>query len=180
MFIRCPRCGLAFGAPAAGSPCPRCGAPGQATQESPSPVIPQTAAAPVFTPPTQVAPIFAAPTRPVPAPPPPPPAPTQVWVPDARVATAHRSGPASTEDRGAIAGRAATAAVLSTLSIVGCCNPVGWIGLVLAVRAYAATGDADLAPAAQRAGTARAVGLVAFVSTALLWTVSVGLWWLGF
>lgn len=184
MFIRCPRCGLAFGAPAAGAPCPRCGAPGQATQESPSPAIPPTVATPAFAPPTQVAPIFAAPTRP--APPPaaplplaPPHAPTQVWTPDARVAAPYR-GPAATEDRGAIAGRAATAAVLSTVSIVGCCNPLGWIGLVLAIRAYAATGDADLAPAAQRAGTARTVALVAFGSTALLWCVSVGLWWFGY
>lgn len=183
MFIRCTRCGLAFDASAAGAPCPRCGAPGQVAPEAARPAIPATAAAQVYVPPTQVAPVFAAPTRPMAAPTAPVAqahhAPTQVWSPEPRVYAQPWAPSSPREDRGAIAGRAATATALSTIAVVGCCNPLGWVGLVLAIRAYAATGEADLSLAAQRAGTARTVSLLAFGSTALLWLVSVGIFWFG-
>jgi hypothetical protein len=101
---------------------------------------------------------------------------TQAWSQEPRVYGGYRDPRVPMEDRGAIAGTAATAAALSALAVVGCCNPLGWIALLLAVRAYASTGDADLGPAAQRARTARNLGLAAFVSTTLVWVVGVGLW----
>ncbi|MEZ4391953.1 MAG: hypothetical protein R3A48_12725 [Polyangiales bacterium] len=165
MFVRCTRCALAFSAPDASAACPRCGAP------TPPRELPPTRAAPAYAPATartDLAP--PAPHRTEVAPPPP-----GAWSPPRVLARA--AAPAATEDRGAIAGRAAVAAALSALAVVGCCNPLGWVGILASLSAYAKTDEPDLAPAAARARRALWLGWLAFGSTAALWGVSLTVWW---
>lgn len=90
---------------------------------------------------------------------------------------ARAAAPTATEDRGAIAGRAAVAAALSALAVVGCCNPLGWVGMLMSLSAYAKTGEPDLGPAAERARRALRLGWIAFGSTSALWGVSLAVWW---
>jgi hypothetical protein len=92
-------------------------------------------------------------------------------------AAVYRAQPSITEDRAAIAGRAAVGAALSCLAVVGCCNPLGWLSLFASLRAYANTGDADLGPAADRADRALRLAWWAFGSTTALWVVGIAAWW---
>ncbi|MFO0628696.1 MAG: CD225/dispanin family protein [Polyangiales bacterium] len=92
-------------------------------------------------------------------------------------AAVYRAQPSITEDRAAIAGRAAVGAALSCLAVVGCCNPLGWFALLASLRAYANTGDADLGPAAVRAERALRLSWWAFGSTTALWVVGIAAWW---
>ena len=186
MFVHCPRCALAFTAPSPGAACPRCGA------SSVAPTIPPTSASPQVLPPThlgsaaayfpppQAIPAAAYAPVPPPAPPrPPPPVVIAATLPAQSPpwAAVYRAQPSITEDRAAIAGRAAVGAALSCLAVVGCCNPLGWWALFASLRAYANTGDADLGPAADRAGRALRLSWWAFGSTTALWVVGIAAWW---
>lgn len=180
MFVHCPRCALAFSAPFPGAVCPRCGA------SSVAPTIPPTAATPQVLPPTQHSPAAAPfpPTQAIPATvyAPPPPAPAMVVAATLPAqsppwAAVYRAQPSITEDRAAIAGRAAVAAALSCLAVVGCCNPLGWFALFASLRAYANTGAADLGPAADRADRALRLAWWAFGSTTAVWAVGIAAWW---
>lgn len=158
MFLRCPRCALSFDAPGASAVCPRCSA------IATSPAVPATRASYVL-PDSQ-----AATHRTELAPPP-----VGAWA-QPRVLE-HLFTPPSTEDRGAIAGRAVTAAVLSALAVVGGCNPIGWIAMFAAIRAYGDTAQPDLGPASERTGRALTLSWIAFASTSVVWLGGIALWW---
>lgn len=164
MFVRCPRCVLAFTTQTSEAVCPRCSARFSSALAHAPTAAPAPPATPIAA--TQLAP-----------PPAPAVAPTQAvaWSPP-RVMTPPTS---STEDRNALAGRAAVATTLSALSIVGGCNPIGWIALFLAVGAYASTGQADLGPSVQKVPAALRLAWIAFASTTAVWVVSIAIWWFG-
>ncbi|MDO9016945.1 MAG: hypothetical protein Q8S73_21300 [Deltaproteobacteria bacterium] len=187
MHARCPRCLLDFDAASAWVQCPRCGSPVTA---APPPTHPQ----PQYVPATQavdpamLAQVMRA-SSPNPNPPPPagppstyapapgspayqpayaPPGPPAY--PPAYAAPATPPGFVAEED---LPGRAVISVVLSIVALLGGCNPVGLVGVVVGLMAYAAANDRRVDLARARGRTARRIAYASLAITAVVWVVVV-------
>ncbi len=157
MHTRCPRCQFDFDAAAPWVHCPRCAHPFAATALSPPGVIGTQALDPAV-----LANVQRASATPQPA----PYAQPNAWQPP-RPAT-----PSFVPDED-LAGRAVVSTVLSMVSLVGGCNPVGLVGVTLGLMAYAAANDQRIALAQSRGRTARRVAWVSMLLTVIVWVVVV-------
>jgi len=183
MHARCPRCQLDFDAASAWVQCPRCGSPVAAT---PPPTHPQPQYVPATqavdpamlaqvmrasapTPPAGPPPTYApAPASPAYQPPYAPPASPAYQAPYAPPSA--RPGFVPEED---LPGRAVISVVLSIVALLGGCNPVGLVGVVVGLMAYAAANDRRVDLARARGRTARRLAYASLAITAAVWVVVV-------
>lgn len=171
MHARCPRCQLDFDTASAWVQCPRCGSPVAAT---PPPTHPQ----PQYVPATQaVDPAMLAQVMRASAPTPPAgppstyaPAPTSPAYQPPYAPPAASPGFVPEED---LPGRAVISVVLSIVALLGGCNPVGLVGVVVGLMAYAAANDRRVDLARARGRTARRFAYASLAITAAVWVVVV-------
>ena len=157
MHTRCPRCQFDFDAAAPWVHCPRCAHPFAASPLPPAGVVGTQALDPALLANVQRA--SAHPQHPPYTPPP-------AWQPPRAAARSF----VADED---LAGRAVISVVLSIVSLLGGCNPVGLVGVTLGLMAYAAANDQRDELARSRGRTARRVAWVSMLLTVIVWVVVV-------
>jgi hypothetical protein len=70
-------------------------------------------------------------------------------------------------------GRAVISVVLSIVALLGGCNPIGLVGVVVGLMAYAAANDRRVDLARARGRTARRLAYASLAITAAVWVVVV-------